>query len=190
MGRGFAGAGALAIPGSLVAAQTASAQADDQTDALESLIELEQAAELAYSLAAEEGDLDPEATTLFEELSLHSDDRGTALSEAIDQLLVDPPEKSSDAADYESLDDFDPAGSQNDLVAFLIDLELELIEAYEENEPELEEPDLARTAAQVAASHAQALVALRLLAGETRGVTELPPPSTSATDSSEEESGS
>ena len=94
MGRGLAGAGALALPGSLVAAATAHAQqADAETDALERLVVLEQAAELAYSLAAEEGDLDSDAQTLFEELSIHSGDRATAFSEAMDQLLVDPPSR-------------------------------------------------------------------------------------------------
>jgi hypothetical protein len=72
----------------------------------------------------------------------------------------------------------------------MTDQELELISAYEEEVPELDEPDLARTAAQAAASHAQALVALRLLAKEKGSVTELPAPSTSATDSAEEDSGS
>lgn len=190
MGRGLASAGALTLPGSLVAAETANAQADDQTEALERLIVGEQAAELAYSLAAEEGDLDAQASMLFEELSLHSEDRGDALSEAMDQLLVDPPDKSSDPDEYDSLDDFVPAGSQADLLAFMTEQELELISAYEEEVPELDEPDLARTAAQAAASHAQALVALRLLAKETGSVTELPAPSTSATDSVEEDSDS
>lgn len=188
--RGLAGAGALALPGSLVAARPASAQADDQTEALEGLIIGEQAAELAYSLAAEEGDLDAQASMRFEEFSLHSEDRGAALSEAMDQLLVDPPDKSSDPDEYDSLEDFDPAGSQDDLLAFLIGLEEEQISAYEEEVPELDEPDLARTAAQAAASHAQALVALRLLAMEKGSVTELPAPSTSATDSVQEDSDS
>lgn len=190
IGRGLAGAGALAVPGSLIAAEVANAQADDQTEALERLVVLEQAAELAYSLAAEESDASAEAKMLFEELSIHSDDRGAALSEAMEQLLVDPPEKSSDLENYESLEDFDPAASEEDVLAFLAGLEEQLVAAYEEEEPELDEPDLARTAAQVAASHAQALVALRLLAGERSGVTELPERSTSATASEEEDSDS
>lgn len=193
MGRGLAGAGALAVPGSLVAAATANAQdaeGDAQTDALERLVVLEQAAELAFSLAAEEGKVDNDAQTLFEELSIHAGDHATAFGEAMDQLLVDPPSSESDPGEYESLDDFDSAAAEKDLLAFLIDLELGLIEAYEEDEPELDEPDLVRSAAQVAASHAQALVALRLLAGEKGSLTELPEPSASATDSAEEDSDS
>ena len=193
VGRGLAGAGAVALPGSLVAAATAHAQdeeGDAQTDALERLVTLEQAAELAFSLAAEEGDVDSEAKALFEELSIHAGDHATAFEEAMDQLLVDPPSSESDPAEYESLEDFDTAAAQDELLAFLIDLELGLVEAYEEDQPELDEPDLVRSAAQVAASHAQALVALRQLAGVKGGLTELPEPSTSATDSTEEDSDS
>lgn len=186
MGRGIAGAGAVAIPSSLVAAATAHAQSsegDDQTDALERLVILEQAAELAFSLAAEEGDVSKDTQALFEELSIHAGDHATAFGEAMDQLLVDPPESDSDPDEYDSLEDFDPKADEQDLLDFLIDLELGLIEAYEEDQAELDEPDLVRSAAQVAASHAQALVALRLLAGMKKGLTKLPAPSTSATDS-------
>ncbi|MDX6586254.1 MAG: hypothetical protein QOI31_727 [Solirubrobacterales bacterium] len=184
MGRGLAGAGAVALPASLVATATAQAQdaeGDAQTDALERLVILEQAAELAYSLAAEEGDVSADATTLFKELSIHAGDHATAFGEAMDQLLVDPPESDSDPDEYDSLEDFDPKADEKDLLAFLIDLQLGLIEAYEEDQADLDEPDLVRSAAQVAASHAQALVALRLLAGVKSGLTKLPAPSTSAT---------
>ena len=99
----------------------------------------------------------------------------------MDQLLVDPPSADSDPDEYESLEDFDPKADEKDLLAFLIDLQLGLIEAYEEDQADLDEPDLVRSAAQVAASHAQALVALRLLAGTKSGLTKLPAPSTSAT---------
>lgn len=190
VGRGLAGAGALALPGSLFAAATAHAQSDAETDALERFVELEQARELAYSLAAEEGDLSSDVQSLFEELSIHSGDRATAFSEALDQLLIEAPESSSDADDYESLEGFDPASPEDDLLAFMIDLELDAISSYEEDEPELDEPDLARTAAQVAAGHAQALVALRLFAGEKGDVTQLPGASSSATATKEEDSDS
>jgi len=183
MGRGITGAGALALSGSLVTAATAQAQSDAQSEALGRLVELEQAAELGYSLAAEEGGLDAEAKSLAEMFSIHSGDRATAFSEALDQLITDAPESSSDPADYESLADFDPAAPQDDLLAFLIDLELDLIAAYESEEPELDDPDLVRSAAQMAASHAQALVALRIAAKEKGDLTALPDPSTSATDS-------
>lgn len=192
VGRGLTGAGTLALAGSLVSAATAHAQSEAQSDVLERLAELEQAAELGYSLGAEEGDLDAQARSLFEQLSIHSGDRATAFSEALDQLLVDAPKSSSDPGDYDSLEGFEPASSQDDLLAFMIEIELELIAAYEEDEPELDEADLVRSAAQMAASHAQALVALRIAAKERGDVTELPGPSTSATDSAPEgsESGS
>ena len=193
IGRGITGAGTLAVSGSLIAATTAGAQegeTTDETDALERLIILEQAAELAFSLAAEEGDVSSEAKSLFEEFSIHAGDHAAAFSEAMDQLLVDPPGADSDPAEYERLEDFDPAADENDHLAFLSGLELDLVAAYEEEEPELDEPDLVRTAAQVAASHAQALVALRLLGQAKNGLTKLPAPSTSATASEDDDTGS
>lgn len=193
LGRGLAGAGAVGLPGALVAAATAQAQegeGTDETDALERLVVLEQAAELAFSLAAEEGKLSGESKALFEALSIHAEDHATAFSEALDQLLVDPPEADSDPAEYERLRDFDPGADEQDLLAFLTRLELDLVAAYEEEQANLDEPDLSRSAAQVGASHAQALVALRLLAGGMGLITELPDPSTSATASEDEDSDS
>jgi hypothetical protein len=108
----------------------------------------------------------------------------------MDQLTVDPPESSSDAADYPSLEDFDAEGSQKNLLAFFIDREHELIQAYEKDEPELDDPDLIRTAAQVAAAHAQQLVALRVLAGAKGNIAELPEPSASAPASDDANSSS
>lgn len=182
IGRAAAGAGAAALPASLVAVPVALAQSDAQTDALERLMELEQAAELAFSLAAEEGDLEAGTSALFEEFTLHCGEHATALSEALDQLGIDPPQSSDDPADFEVLDDFDSAGSEASLLAFVIDLELQVVEAYEDEVFDLDDPDLIRTSAQVAASHAQQLVALRVAAGE-RNLIELPPASTRATES-------
>ena len=54
---------------------------------------------------------------------------------------------------------------EKQLLEFMIGLEEELITAYRELTPDLEAPDLVRTAAQIGAAHAQMLVALRVLAG-------------------------
>jgi rubrerythrin len=180
IGRGLVGAGTLALPGSLVAAATAQAQEDAQTDALQRVVVLEQALELAYSVASEDGKLDDGAKKLFDDLSVHSGDHATAFAEAMDQLAVDPPESSSDPGDYPSLEDFDAEAPQRDILSFFIDRETELIQAYEEDEPDLDEPDLIRTSAQIAASHAQGLVALRLLAKAKGNPAELPEPQASA----------
>ena len=164
IGRGLGVAGAAALPTSLLAAP-ALAQQSEETDALEPIVELEQAAELAYSLAVEEADLDGEAQRTFELFSTHCGDHATALSEALDQLGVDPPEASSDPAEHERLADFDTDESQEKLLEFMIGLEQELIAAYRDGLPALDAEDLVRTSGQVGASHAQALVALRVLAG-------------------------
>lgn len=193
LGRGIVGASAVALPATLAAAGVAHAQegeTTDETEALERLVVLEQATELAFALAAEEGDASGAAKSLFEELSIHAEDHATAFSEALDQLLIDPPEADSDAGEYERLDDFDPKASERALLAFFIDLESDLVAAYEEEQSNLDAADLARTAAQIGASHAQALVALRILAGSKGLATELPRPSTSATLSEDDDSGS
>jgi rubrerythrin len=166
LGRGAGIVGVAAVPASLIPATAALAQASDETDALEPVVELEQTAELAYSLAAEDGDLKADAQDAFELFTAHCGDHTTALSEALDQLGVDPPEAQSDPAEYEQLADFDPKAPEKQLLEFMIGIEEELITAYRELTPDLEAPDLVRTAAQVGASHAQMLVALRVLAGE------------------------
>jgi hypothetical protein len=165
LGRGIGLAGAAALPSSLLVATPALAQESDETDALERLVELELAAELAYSLAAEDGRLDADATADFELFSTHCGDHATALSEAIDQLGVEPPDPGSDPADYEALADFDPEAPQREQLKFMLGIEDDLIQAYSDETANLEAEDLVRSAAQIAAAHAQMRVALRALGG-------------------------
>ena len=177
IGRGVGIAGLAALPHSLITAELALAQESDETDALERLVVLEQAAELAYSLAVEDGKLKGESKSAFEEFGRHSGEHATALEEAMDQLAVDPPDPSDDPADYDSLADFDASAAGGESLDFAIALEEELIAAYESETPALEAEDLVRTGAQVAASHAQHLVALRLLASApATALTKLPEP--------------
>jgi hypothetical protein len=166
IGRGIGVAGVAALPTSLLAATPALAQESDETDAIERIVELQLAAELAYSLAAEDGKLDAGTKKAFELFGKHSGDQATALSEALDQLDVDPPETESDPASYERLADFDAKAPAKEQLKFMIGLEEELIKVYEDETPTLEAEDLVRSAAQIGAAHAQMLVALRLLAGE------------------------
>ena len=126
---------------------------------------MERAAELAYSLAAEEAKLKTGVKDAFELFQTHCDDHATALSEALDQLGVDPPEAHSDPADYDRLADFDPKAKEPELLDFMVSLEEELVAVYEDAQSALEAEDLVRTAAQIGAAHAQMLVALRLQAG-------------------------
>jgi len=180
-------AGAAAIPSSLLHTDIARAQEDEQTDALERLIALERAAELALSLAAEDSKLEADAKAAFEELSRQNGEHTTALEQALDSLGVDPPEVQSDQADFESLLDLDLEEDQKDILEFMIGLESELVAAYEDETVNFNAGDLFRTAAQVGASHAQHLVVLRLLTDTPpQSVTNLPPASTSATASNPE----
>lgn len=162
LARGSAAAAGAALPSALLAAP-ALAQESDETDALERVVELEQAAELAYSLAAEE--LSGEGANLFEKLGGFAGEHATALGEALDQLGVDPPDSSDDPASYPSLEQFDAKADERRQVQFFIRLEEELISAYESATAELDAPDVVVTGAQIGAAHAQAWVALNLLGG-------------------------
>jgi rubrerythrin len=159
-------AGAAALPASLLAPASALAQEDDETDALEQVVELELASELAYSLAVEDAELAPDVKSAFEAFGEHNSDHATALSEALDQLGVDPPDVESDPNDYDRLADFDPKAAEPKLLEFMIALEQELVKVYEDVTPELEAEDLVRSAAQIGACHAQQYVALSILAGD------------------------
>jgi hypothetical protein len=160
LGRGLGAAGVIAIPSSLLGATPALAQQSDETDALERIVELELAAELAYSLAVEDGDLDPDARDAFERFGGFCGEHATALSKAIDQLDVEPPDAQSDPADYEALADFDARAPQNRQIEFMLGLEDDLVQIYADENANLEAPDLVRSAAEIAASHAQVRVAL------------------------------
>ena len=162
LARGGVAAGAAVVPAALLAAP-ALAQETDETGTLETLVELEQGAELAYSLAAER--LTGAEAKLLNQLGGHAAEHVTALSEALDQLAVDPPDASEDPATYDVLGGFDDRSPTADQLAFFAELELELVRAYEDATPRLESSDLVITGAQVGAAHAQAWAALRLAAG-------------------------
>jgi len=168
LGRGLGAAGVAALPTSLIATTPAFAQASDETDALERIVELELAVELAYSLAVEDGDLDPDARDAFETFGGFCGEHATALSEAIDQLDVDPPDAQSDPADYEALADFNARAPQDKQIEFMVALEEDLVQIYADENANLEAEDLVRSAAEIAASHAQVRVALEDL-GAQRG---------------------
>ena len=176
LGRGAGIVGAAAVPASLIPATAALAQASDETDALEPVVELEQAAELAYSLAAEDGDLKGDAQKQFELFAAHCGDHAVALSEALDQLGVDPPEAQSDPAEYEPLADFDPKAPEKQQLEFMIGLEEELITALPRVDAgRWRHPISCEPPRRSAPAHAQMLVALRVLAGEPEArLTELP----------------
>ncbi len=174
VGRGALAAGATVLPASLLGAEVALAQADAETDALERLIALERAAALAPSLAAEEAKLGNATKRALENISRQNAEHAAALAKALDSLGVDPPEVQGDQADFSALEAFKPDAAEAVLIRFLIGLESDLVAAYETETTEFKSGDLFRTAAQVGASHAQHLVVLRLLAGETDGLIALP----------------
>ncbi len=180
LARGAALTAAGAVPAGLLATP-ALAQADDQTEALERLIELEQAAELAYSLTEQDKGITGNISKLAEAFRTQESAHAKAFSSAVDQLGVEAAEGSDDPASYDSLDGLEAARSADARLDFLIGLEEGLVSAYEDETINLEATDLFRTAAQVAANHAQHLVALRLARGDApASAARLPAASTSA----------
>jgi rubrerythrin len=164
--RGIGLAGAAAVPAALLAAAPAHAQEDAQTDALKNVIELEQAAQLAYTEAAAEGKLSGDAQALAEELADQEDDHATALETAIEQLGVEAPEAPDSPDGVSALEGFDAGASEDGLIDFFISMEENLVRAYAEASANLTADDLLRSGAQIGGSHAQHLVAWRLLRGD------------------------
>ena len=95
--------------------------------------------------------------------------------EDLDQLGVDPPDAQSDPAGYERLADFDPEADEKKQLAFMIALEEELIQVYQDETVAFEAEDLVRSGGQIGASHAQMWIALKLLAEKPqRALSRLP----------------
>ena len=65
-----------------------------------------------------------------------------------------------------ALADFDARAPQNRQVEFMRALEDDLVQIYADENANLEAPDLVRSAAEIAASHAQVRVALEDLSGK------------------------
>lgn len=167
LGRGAAAAGTAALPGALLSASPAFAKATDETDATKTLISYEQAGSLAYEDAASVKGLDADAKKLLDAFKTHADDRDDALEAALDELGEDPPKTPASIDSVDILAGYAKAkGKQADLIDFFADFELKTIEAYLTAAADLDAEDLVRTGAQLAASHAQQLVALRLLRGD------------------------
>jgi rubrerythrin len=168
LARGAVLAGAAAVPAALLAAAPAHAQKDDQTGALENVINFERAARYAYTEAAAGERLSGDARALAEELAGQEDDHATALETALEQLGIEPPEESdpppTDSAPI--LESFDPEASQEELIDFFIALEEEILQIYATAVASLTADDLLRSAAQIGGSHAQHLAAWRLLRGD------------------------
>lgn len=106
-------------------------------------------------------------TELFDTFAEQEGEHVTAWSGAIDQLNVDPPSTPGSPSDSPHLEDLDKASNQDQYLDFLIEFEQRLTSAYTDQAVALTIEDLIRTGAQVAANHAQHLVALRQLRGDS-----------------------
>lgn len=183
-------AGAIAAAGALpallrpAAARAQASEPERLRDFLAPAIALEQIGELAYSTAAQTagGGARRSLERLRDQEQAHAD----ALRSALDSLgydLPEEPEAADDAEvfDVEGIDEerrseltdllegLETLEREGELLDYLISLERAQTGYYLEAAPELESEDLARTSAELVASHAQQLVVLRLARGEDPG---------------------
>jgi rubrerythrin len=184
--RGAVGAGAIVAAGTLRPA-LAGAQAADDEDLRDFLVEaigLEQVTVLAYAGAADAAENGGDREQL-EEFRDQEQAHANALRSAIDELGFDPPEPADSPADTgvfddveglsddartrltDQLADIEAAKSARDFLRVLLALENAQLELYAGRGPELDSPDLATTAAEIAGCQGQHLVVLGVQEGST-----------------------
>lgn len=161
--RRAAGLAAGALLAGLVRPVGARAQAtedEELRDFLEQAIELEQESVLAYDTAVEAPDVDRGLKPVLELLRDQEQAHANAWREAIDLLGFEAPDPPAELAEADDLGRLEELEKPEELLRFLAEHEQALISDYLELAPALVSEDLSRTAAEVAASHAQHLVVL------------------------------
>lgn len=163
-----AGLGAAVLLPSLLRPGRARGQAteEDPREFLEQTIELEQASVLAYETAVEGPDVEAGLRGTLELLRDQEQAHANAWRSALDLLGFEAPDPPSQAGDSAELEGLAGLERSEELLTFLAEHERRLIRRYLELAPELASEDLARTSAEVVASHAQHLVVLRSALGE------------------------
>jgi hypothetical protein len=167
LGVGAAATQTLLLP---ALARAQSSDDDDLNDFLEPAIELEQATAVAYETAAEAKGIDGELKRTFERFQEQEQAHATALRSALDSLGFDLPDELSDPAQSDHLDGIDNLKSENDYLAFLVDLEQEQVRYYASDAPPLDSEDLIRTSAEILGCQAQHVVVLREAQGAAPAV--------------------
>ncbi len=157
-------AAATTLPGSLLLA--APALASDETDALSSLVGLEQASALMYTTISENKALGSTNKDLIDKFHAQEEAHVTAFAKALDQLGEDAPDTPTDVADIKELKGLDHAKTEMALLGFAIALEERLVGSYVGATADFDGADIIRSGSQVGANHMQHLVALRLTRGD------------------------
>jgi rubrerythrin len=162
--RGLIGAGAVisasAIP-SLLRIGTAFANSDDDASILESAIEIEQTAVIAYATGYDSGLLEKPVGDLARLFGNQEQEHADALSRALRQLGGTVP-KPPAAADVKGLGTI---RNQTDFLTLAIELENMAVIGYVEAHRKLQSPDLLRTGTQIMSNEGQHLVVLRQALG-------------------------
>jgi len=164
-----AGVGAAVLLPSLLrpaGARAQTAEEEDLREFLEQAIDLEQASVLAYDTAVESAGIDAGLKGTLELLRDQEQAHANAWRSAIESLGFEAPEPPTGVADAEELRGLAGLERSVELLNFLAEREQTLVDRYLDLAPELESEDLARTSAEVAASHAQHLIVVRGALGE------------------------
>ena len=165
-------AAAVILPSLLrpAGARAQSTEDEELRDFLEQAIELEQASVLAYDTAVERAGVEARLKSTLELLRDQEQAHANAWRSAIDLLGFDAPEPLDAPADSEELKGLGGLERSEELLTFLAEHEQMLVGRYLELAPDLESEDLARSSAEVVASHAQHLVVLRTALGDDPAV--------------------
>ena len=163
--RGFA-LGAVAIAASsvpvLLAVRNAFAQAGDDGAILQSAINLERIAVIAYGAAIDSGLLSAGVEKVARQFRGHEQEHADALTTALTDLGGTPPPKPSGVKDVDKVvKGLSDVKSQADIVNFAIELETAAVAAYYDAHRRLIETKLLQTSASIMANEGQHLVVLR-----------------------------
>jgi rubrerythrin len=166
--RGFALGGAAVAASSvplLLSVRNAFAQASSgDAEILQTAINLEQVAVIAYDTALAGGLLSPAVTRIVRHLRAHEQAHADALTTALTDLGGAVPAAPKGLADVDKVvKGLGAVRTQGDVVNFAIKLEMAAIAAYHEAQSKLVETRLLQIGASIMASEGQHLVVLRRL---------------------------
>jgi hypothetical protein len=163
--RGF-GLGAVAIAASsvplLLTVRNAFAQAGEDGEILQSAINLERIAVIAYGAAIDSGLLSAGVEKVARQFRGHEQEHADALTTALTDLGGSSPPKPSGVKDVDKVvKGLGDVKSQADVANFAIELEIAAVAAYYEAHRKLIEAKLLQTGASIMANEGQHLVVLR-----------------------------
>jgi rubrerythrin len=157
--------GAVAAP-LLLHAHTAFAAASADADVIAAAVGIEDVAIFAYDAALKSNLLDASTTKLAQLLRSQEQQHRDALNVALRRLGGTAPPPPTSPAANQLLAPLTQAKSQQDLLAFAIQVETATVAAYYDAQGQLGAPSLLRATAEIMANEGQHLVLLRQALGQ------------------------